>query len=248
MSPQKHIHFPYGKDLPNKVYRYICLEGHHKEALKDNKLYFNSPREFNDPYEPSLLLDGRENFERALISDLEMSAISCFSHTNNNLTLWSYYANGMKGICIEFDTERLISSIASSITEKFKNHWLYSFKVKYLTSIDDSFGIIPKVIEEKLTSTDYEEKGSELIKIFATKPSIFSNENEFRLVIRPDPVINRATTMNGLYGYNKNAITAIVFGAKTREDDIHFIKELFGSNINYQSAKINKNKYSILVY
>lgn len=45
--------------------------------------------------------------------------------------------------------------------------------------------------------------------------------------------------MNGLYGYNKNAITAIVFGAKTREDDIHFQKRAI--RFQYKLSK-RKNK------
>lgn len=36
---------------------------------------------------------------------LHESGVACFSETNDNMLMWSHYANGGRGICLEFDTD-----------------------------------------------------------------------------------------------------------------------------------------------
>lgn len=141
MSIKYHVHFPHDIELPERIYKYVSFQEHHIRSLLTDELYFSSPDAFNDPYEPFMLFEGDKRFGETLKADLENSAITCFSRSNNNFTLWSYYANGMKGICIEYDTKELLSSL----TADFIARWLYTFDVNYLEETKDSFGKIPVV-------------------------------------------------------------------------------------------------------
>ncbi|MGI2023410.1 DUF2971 domain-containing protein [Shewanella glacialipiscicola] len=246
-----YIHFPHGASLPESIYKYVSFQEHHIRSLLTDELYFSSPDAFNDPYEPFMLFEGDKRFGEPLTDNLKKSAITCFSRCNNNFTLWSYYANGMKGICIEYDTKKLLASL----TADFKAQWLYAFDVKYLEAITiqtngekiESFGKIPVVNLSNLVELDYNIKGPELIKIFATKPSVFKSEDEFRLVIRPENSQAEKESMAGLYKYKRDCIKSIIFGEKTPQADVTLTKMILGCNIMYKLAKVDKDRFFISV-
>ena len=243
MSIKYHIHFPYGTELPKKLYKYVSFQENHIRSLLTDELYFNSPDSFNDPYEPFLLFEGNERYGATIKSGLEKSAITCFSRSHDNFTLWSYYANGMKGICIEYDTEMLLHSL----TKDFSAQWLYTFDVSYLTPEYGHYGQIPIVNEKNLLSTEYEVLGPELIKVFATKPSLFTDENEFRLVLRPKPRISEQEHMQGLHKYKRQAITSVIFGHKTKRADRELVQKILGTTICYRTASVHESNFSVVV-
>ena len=133
------------------IYRYRCINKYFLAELADNKFYFASPSEFNDPFDcknvykfasmpdddlcsmlkryskhilndvPQLpaskkklsdLLHGRENnrrnmrlrnFEDHLMSELDGYGLLCLSQNNDNILMWSHYADSHKGVCLIFD-------------------------------------------------------------------------------------------------------------------------------------------------
>lgn len=52
-----------------------------------------------------LLIEGATIiFNDGLQKFLTTGGVACFSETNDSLLMWSHYANGGKGVCLEFDT------------------------------------------------------------------------------------------------------------------------------------------------
>lgn len=239
------VHFPKGTQLPNRIYRYVSFQEHHIRSLICDNLYFSSPLKFNDPYESSILLEGDERFREILKDDLRKSAMACFSRSRDNFTLWSYYANGLKGICIEYDTAKLISSLINNLDCPPK--WLYSFYVDYLDKNSRGYGEIPVIDVNNLISGNLEKKGPELIKIFATKPSCFKSENEFRLVRRPSAQLPDNKCMSGQYKYDREAISCVIFGEKTSEQDIELVKKILGQKLPYKKTKLSSEQFHIEV-
>lgn len=244
MTINYHIHFPYGNELPKKIYKYVSFEEHHMRSLICNDLYFSDPHSFNDPYEPFILFDGDSRFGVTIKANLEKSAITCFSTSPDNFTLWSYYANGMKGFCIEYDTEILLNSLLSKLEI---GQWIYSFDAHYLDKEETNFGVIPVVNEDALLSSDYDIKGPELVKIFSTKPSIFSNENEVRLVIQPSGRLGEMEPMAGLYQHSRESITGVIYSDKTSEKDVEIVKTILGDNVSYRKSRVEGNSFRIIV-
>lgn len=107
--------------VPRHVYKYRDL-GHyevapglsHREALRsifvDNKVWFASPDSYNDPFDcrvhlefdPSIPANDGEAVLADLQRDVDGLGVFSVSTKQDDILMWSYYAGGHSGICIEF--------------------------------------------------------------------------------------------------------------------------------------------------
>jgi len=87
---------------------------------------------------------------------IENKGVSCFTETNDNILMWSHYADSGRGMCLEFNTE----------SEPFTQ----SRKVDYLDEIPE-LDALPMLIED-----DFEQ----FINLFCTKSDDWEYENEWR--------------------------------------------------------------------
>lgn len=127
--------------VPVSLFRYRPLDSslfeRELDALRNSYLYAPSFSSMNDPMEAFYRFDTR--FDPLLngmvpgITDVVQTQISesiknfglvSFSETPHHLLLWGYYASGFKGMCLEFDRERL-EQISRFKTEPLR-------KVRYL--------------------------------------------------------------------------------------------------------------------
>ena len=164
---------------PQRLYMYFRAESAEK-FLENHNLKLSDPRKCNDPFEyaidyhASLKTTGYidkhpycEQFNERDILDLQTKwrkahkhfRISCFTEEATNILMWAYYAEGQKGICIEFDPS------------KDPLFFTNLRKVKYETNL----ATIKKSIGDEL---DYSE-------ILITKAKQWQHEKEWR-VIRDD--------------------------------------------------------------
>lgn len=87
-------------------------------SLRNNQIWVSSVDKMNDPYEfQCMYVDEKrlkdagypdeliEFFKNLLYKDMKQLGVSCLSAvpTEENLPMWSYYANTHKGFCIEYD-------------------------------------------------------------------------------------------------------------------------------------------------
>ncbi|PZO07564.1 MAG: hypothetical protein DCF27_10650 [Lysobacteraceae bacterium] len=89
---------------------------------------------------------------------LELRGVSCFSETNDNLLMWSHYADCGRGICLEFDTADILFAKAR--------------RVDY----GDCFPSI--VADELLVKKDY----GRALDLYFTKSKDWAYEREWRVI------------------------------------------------------------------
>ena len=93
----------------------------------------------------------------------KMSRFACFTEKNSNLPMWSHYANGHTGVCLEYD----ISSISDVyIINRF-------FPVKYVSKLPDGTSLLAQDKTSRFSFMDY---------ILIHKLSDWSYEAEWRLI------------------------------------------------------------------
>jgi len=87
---------------------------------------------------------------------LKTNGVTCFSETNDNLLMWSHYANRGRGFCLEFDTK-------FTPFEKIR-------QVEYSSEF-------PEIdLTESLLENNYDE----LLRLYCTKSEHWSYEREWR--------------------------------------------------------------------
>lgn len=161
------------------LYMYFKAEGAEK-FLENHNLKLSNPRRCNDPFEYAIDYNASlktigyidthpydEQLNERDIRDLQAKwweahkhfRISCFTEEATNILMWAYYAEGQKGICIEFDPSK-----DPLFFENLR-------EVKYKTKL----AAIKKGIGDEL---DYSE-------VLITKAEQWKHEKEWR-VIRDD--------------------------------------------------------------
>jgi Protein of unknown function (DUF2971) len=103
-----------------------------------------------------LLKTAKETAQRGVENFLNSRGVTCFSETNENLLMWSHYADRGQGICLEFDT-------AYAPFDKFR-------KVDYTEDIP----------EIDLTQVLIEDDHDEILRLYCTKSLHWSYEREWR--------------------------------------------------------------------
>lgn len=162
-----------------KLYKYRALNENNIDSLKENYFWSASKQTLNDPHEGTYSTEMIDNFFEKIIAlektnsskplkesfnslEIKISECSIFSLSKDYSinSLWAYYADNHKGICIEYDLEGLIS----------KNKPMYQhFDINY---VDNPLGIsIDDVLSENIFKMT-----------IGTKELSWSNEKEYRII------------------------------------------------------------------
>lgn len=149
-----------------------------------NKLLIELDFMSNDTFKNLLFKEAESNINDLKKKSRDEFGIACFAEKNNNQLMWAHYADGFKGICIEFNTKY----------EPFTK----LRKVKY-TDSEIKFNVGKLVLRKGFNNIE----SSEVAKTWATKSKVWSYEKEWRTVHKIGGT---------LYTYNQEAIKAIYFG------------------------------------
>ena len=101
---------PHGLTLPDTVYKYRAVNDYVFKSLQDGQVWLAKPDTFNDPFEPERIFSG-STFSDALARDVREAGVLCLCKRNDNLAMWSYYGNALKGIAIGYDLAKLVRSL-----------------------------------------------------------------------------------------------------------------------------------------
>ena len=157
-------------------------------------------------------LNGVKEAYLNLIEKNKKLGVYSLSKTFNDELLWAHYAYSHFGFCIEFDLETLKSG--------YRNN-LLSFDVKYENS--------PPEIDLRDINSNAQEMFDKLVGF---KSKRWEYEKEYRLI----------TDFSGEYFYPPNAVKAIYFGIRTKEENKNKIKEVLrGRGIKFYQI-IQKEK------
>lgn len=230
-------------NLPISVFKYRSDFYRDLLMIKNNQIYIPNRGKLNDPNESCLdfselnrefktwklkhphdkKIDDVKNFLKKEIYD-----VGIFSLCKNNRTecLWSYYANGHCGFCIEYD----LNELKRSLNAKVRNILEVKYKYKrYNVNIEN----LTEILKHKLAYIRY---------IQFTKSYEWKQEKEVRIV----------TESSGFYNISDNCVKAIYLGTKCSDNNKKLVlNTLKNTNIKFYKMKFKPNNfgmYSKLLY
>jgi len=161
-----------------------------------------------------------EHFQKLV---LQSFGICSFSETNNDILMWSHYADSHYGLCLEFNRTPINMLQNAQPTDYPK---------------DDDFPFIDYWLDTP------EELLAEVEKIVLTKSKHWSYENEWRIIERkPDNIKNYK---GHVVAYPKEILTGVIFGYRMKQKERNTIKKILsGHSVKYCEARPIKNKFLI---
>jgi hypothetical protein len=167
-----------------------------------------------------LTLDQRIDIKQVAKStndQLKRAGVSCFSKNNNNILMWSHYADSHKGICVEFEQDALFNDndkIKLSDVEYNKSFPFAELQNSLGANEDDSGGnftpmdTVIDVFRNAILTTKYKAwKDEEEVR------AIYTGTDDFK--------------SDGGFIFSPSAIKNVFFGCKTSARDMATIKLLF---------------------
>jgi len=235
---------PAALELPCTVYKYRKVSKRLVQSLREGQIYLAKPESFNDPFEPERIFSGSA-FSVELARTVHEAGVLCLCKSNDNLPMWSYYGDALKGLAIGYDMAHLVRSLApvAPSPNDLSPRWRYVFGLDYR---DDGLSLVKEVdLLRNDARTDNERQ-----KMFATKATAFSHEDECRVVVQPsaDSSPEYAWSGHGLYRYAPEAVREIVFGELMTESGRRAIMEVMvGREVSYFNAVRHKDSFKIRV-
>ncbi|ALO33907.1 hypothetical protein CMT41_03570 [Colwellia sp. MT41] len=135
----------------------------------------------------------------------------------NNMLMWSHYANGFKGFCVEYDFDKLRHSIETKNALQ-----LATSQVKYAT--DGKLPVIKMKTFMQSTIDDSRDSSLEILDAFTRKEQSWVYENEVRFM----------SEQGGKLYYEPSCINAVYISEKTPS----WLKNSLLSNLAIKNAGI----------
>lgn len=115
---------------------------------------------------------------------LEQRGVACFSEHSNDIMMWSHYADGHRGYCLEFDTA--IEPFSKAMQVRYRD-------------------MFPSINPISLLVEDHTDGDNALLEAMVlTKATCWSYEREWRVL---------HMEAGKLFGYDYHALTGVYFGA-----------------------------------
>lgn len=235
---------PLTLELPDIVYKYREANEFLFRSLLLNQVWLAKPSSFNDPFEPERIFSG-SNFSNALNRDIQESGVLCLCKSNTNLSMWSYYGGGLKGVAIGYDTKKLLSTLkpVSTSPNECTPRWSYVYDLDYndneLTPIDEMALLHGGNL-----------KAIEMQKMFATKSHAYAHEDECRIIVPPSPDNREGFSWSGfgLYRHDQSAICEIVFGELiTSQDRQAVIRIMANREVRFLDATRKRQRFELAI-
>lgn len=137
-----------------KIYKFCTFNDFTRDILITEKFFFNDWEKMNDPLE-GFFQYYKTNKTDDNVSDIYTEkntyGISCFSKDYNEILMWSHYANGHLGICIEVEIDETLCT---------KND-IDIVDIKYKKDIESIVTIgadVKELLSKKLNKWKYEKE------------------------------------------------------------------------------------------
>ncbi|MBN2128482.1 MAG: DUF2971 domain-containing protein [Sedimentisphaerales bacterium] len=162
---------------------------------------------------------------------LNNSSAACFSESNTNFLMWSHYASGHTGICLEFElaahaqngNTRLLPMLSDTPLEGKYLEWMENVKrVRYPTSLLKLkfYDYLPLFYNAgdvdlmNLSKSYWHQYAYGIENMFLEKLAPWSDEKEWRLV---HVSFQETTPEDRIFKFNSAALTGVYLGAKMSE-------------------------------
>lgn len=176
-----------------------------------------------------------ENTEPSIPHIIDGARISCFSKNADNLLMWSHYADGLRGFCIEFDPDLVLSKFSGNafIYDVLYKETPAKIDTAVMAVLNDQVDYHEDAIfasqqemkhlgKDKQAEIDMYEQclvgvfksNSEIYqKMLATKPLDWEYENEMRIICQTMLPDERGEFLK----YPPQAIKSVIIGEKMPE-------------------------------
>ncbi|WCP68501.1 DUF2971 domain-containing protein [Vibrio tubiashii] len=179
-------------------------------------------------------------FAKSIISEhLTESRVCCFAKNHEhkqaleNRLMWSHYADGLRGFCIEYDGDQLINGIYRIMGEK-----VGLCPMNYNTLKRQDFEELIFNTAKRLNGNS-EEQGLLFGSLILTKSLEWEYENEFRLIYPKENEVS----------IDSNSIKSITVGAKMSQRKLNTLISILKGNSNISCpiyvAKIDPVSFEI---
>ncbi len=227
---------------------------------------------FDDPYDPAALdhyddyvfsLEGTEPSIPHLIDEVR---ICCFSKSDDNLLLWSHYADGLRGFCIEYDQHLILTHVieTAQIYDVIYSESPAVVDTAVISVLNDQIDFHGYAIHEaekrgeflgQNTKSEITSYKSYLNKVFfknstiyqnmlATKPREWRYEEEIRIIAHA----RNSNLPSEVIKYPFNSVKSLTIGEKmpmNQKKELIQVLEMNKNSIPIKIAKRKKGKFKI---
>lgn len=164
-----------------KLYRYMPAKYFNIRNIEIQKIHLSDNGILNDIYEGLPQIDDSISV-RDLQQLKDMAKIACFTEKNDNVLMWSHYADEHKGICVEYDLKRLTEDKFDILKHLYPV--LYGKRriiKKDISSLVESHKDLDRAIADNMV---YEgcEALDDILPLFLTKGWAWEYEQEWRII------------------------------------------------------------------
>jgi hypothetical protein len=218
-----------------KLYKYRSINPHEPEkdinrilSILQGKLHFADWRDCNDPMEGYFQFYGDSDDTRdidQIINDKGQLKICALSKTATNILMWSHYANGHQGVCIEIECGEFSYSENDDTyfrSERTNENAPFIKEIKYARSLYDIF------------EGDYHKRTA--VDILSRKIDTWKYEEEYRAFYRSEQGTQIAV----------GTVTKVIAGVRSNKQIIDKIKSDSPAHIDFVNTKIDFTKNKIL--
>lgn len=178
--------------------------------------------------------------------------MTCLTEDNNNLLMWSHYADSHQGICVEYDLKRLNEDPYKIVEHLFPVIYEKTRKTAWedVDKLLGSFRELNKAIDEG-HEYDGEMEFDDLKPLFLKKGNVWEYEKEWRILYTRKKTYDADD--EGLYSFNlkfpcvKNVYLGCRIHPEIRNNIIEICNRLSkcGQEVNVHQAKVKDNSYDI---
>lgn len=209
-----------------KLYKYRTINEYTLESIREQYIWMSNPSTFNDTFDCRRIYDYYGDVDKNI-------TVFCMSDSFDNHLLWGYYADGYRGICIEYDLPNQFPFCFENLSYPFFPVCKPVRYVRDMPLMEDKPPYILSLREKKILLENY---------IF-TKNAEWSHEKEWRFAI----FYERLTQNIHKLKLPLNTISAIYLGCDICEEHKNSVYNAIRhiENINLYQMKRACNSFDI---
>ncbi len=246
------------------IYKYFRGDHYSLIGLRERTLWFSRPPYFNDPFDCSmehlvtrespLSEEGKEFIRQNTMK----FGICCFSEDPISHQLWSFYANGYQGFCVEYDRE----VIQSFCSDRFQANCdlaqctYEEFPVNLddrITWERDGYYIREVPLRWILSCPKRTDRLFQML-LLQKNEKVWKSEREWRIILSGRAIKNGAYQFDSDgKGYNiplpENAIKSIIIGSKMVDSEREKIeainREVYSGQLEMKEIELNHDTWGL---
>jgi hypothetical protein len=235
-----------------KLFKYRPININTLDSINNHYFYFSKAPNLNDPFDCRVniqSLTNQENVKKwmllhnneAEISELEDSISGGFkifsqSKVNNNILMWSHYADSHQGVCLEYtinySKNKMCFKVEPFRTENHNSYNVHNEDLLYISEVRYSKDIPVDDSDELLFDS------------LITKGVDWAYEKEYRILMH-DTFLKSQKIV-----YKKECLSGMIFGCRALDSNKELIMTIVNNvypknSVRFYDAKIVKNKYKL---